>query len=138
MADAKVKTKWTDTIDSALKNGAPIIRKEKELGKALDNCCVTMENITAQLAATDYTQTFPCEHCGRRGLEPAEAGKTLSYLAKMVNDITRLLEFAKGNADQRAEIKGLDELLKFLSHEQFQTVCKWMAEREFETAKQLN
>lgn len=134
-----IKSAWTDTINSSMKDGHSVVRKEKEAQKALDNCCVAMENISRQLAETDYTQTFPCEHCGRKGLEPAEAGKTLAYIAKVINDVTRLLEFAKGNADQRAEIKGVDELLKFLTHEQFQTVCGWIQEREtFEQAKQLN
>ena len=134
-----VKSKWTDTINASMKDRHSVIRKEREAQKALDNCCVAMENISEQLATTDYTNTNACEHCGRRGLDPHEAGKTLAYLSKVINDVTRLLEFAKGNADQRAEIKGVDELLKFLTHEQFKTVCAWIQEREtFEQAKQLN
>jgi cytochrome c553 len=121
-----------------MRNLGSVIMREPEAQNAMNNCILAMEKIAIQLASIDYENLNPCDKCHRKGIEPEGGAKSLSYIAKVVNETTRLLEYAKGNADQRSEIKGLEDLLKVLSQDQFTQVCAWIEAREFDKAKELN
>lgn len=58
---------------------------------------------------------------------PEQLAKTLSYVAKTMDETARLLEYAAGRADSRTEVVGLSDLLKYLSNEQFEQVQGWIA-----------
>ena len=60
-------------------------------------------------------------------MKPTDAAKTISYLAKMVDEVVRLMEFAKGAPDSRSEVVGLSDLLKVLTQEQFYQLQDWIA-----------
>lgn len=77
-----------------------------------------------------------CTVCKRRGVSVAEASKAAANLVKCVNDLGRYVHFDRGEADSRAEVKGLDELLKYLTREQFDTVWKWVEDGEQKLALQ--
>ena len=57
---------------------------------------------------------------------PEAIAKTLSYVAKTMDETARLLEYAAGRADSRSEVVGLSDLLKYLTNEQFEQVQIWI------------
>ena len=57
---------------------------------------------------------------------PEQLAKTLSYVAKTMDETARLLEYAAGRADSRSEVVGLSDLLKYLTNEQFEQVQGWI------------
>lgn len=100
-----------------------------EIQQALDHAARALEKLSLRMANADYEDDHFCEACGRKGIGPEQAGKTLAYVAKMINEITRLRQFAKGEADQRTEVVGLGDLLKVLSNDQFLQVQTWIEQR---------
>lgn len=60
-------------------------------------------------------------------MKPDALAKTLSYVAKTMDETARLLEYAAGRADSRSEVVGLSDLLKYLSNDQFEQVQAWIA-----------
>ena len=115
-----------------------VIANEPEAQEALKFSITAMKKIAIRLASTDYEDCDECEECGRKGLSPDMAAKALSHIGKVVNETTRLLEYAKGNADSRQEFKGLEDLLKVLSQDQFTQVCKWIEHADNEKDQALN
>ena len=59
---------------------------------------------------------------------PEAIAKTLSYVAKTMDETARLLEYAAGRADSRTEVVGLSDLMKHLTNEQFIQVQTWIEE----------
>jgi len=131
------KKQYMEDYKSRMRNLGSVIMKEPEAQDALNNCIVAMQSLSRQMANTDYENCNPCGACNRKGLEPDIAAKTLSYIGKVVNETTRLLEYAKGNADRRTEVKGLEDLLKVLNKDQFNLVCQWIEHAEREPAGEL-
>ena len=84
-----------------------------------------MKIVAKKLKEADYDGDF-CPKCKRKGSSPESLAKTLSYVAKTVDETTRLLEFAKGNVDSRPD-NGLAELIKVLTPEQWQTFQGWIS-----------
>ena|SRR3990167_2428491 len=82
---------------------------------SLNNALLAMQKIAVVLKDADYST-----------MKPENAAKTMSYLAKMVDEVVRLMEFAKGNPDSRPDI-GLQDFLKYLSNEQFIQLNEWVA-----------
>ena len=60
-------------------------------------------------------------------LDPKSLSQTLAYTAKMVDEVTRLLEFAQGRADSRPDL-GLQSFLEVLSDEQVRILETWVKE----------
>lgn len=107
-----------------------LLNKEREASNGLDHAVLALEKLAIHMASMDYSEVHPCVECGRKGLTAEQTGKTLAYVAKMVNEITRLMQFAKGEADQRSEVVGLGELLKVLTNDQFQQVQTWIGQNQ--------
>lgn len=101
------------------------LRNPGELADALEMAVTASRRMADELANADFKGPY-CDKCKRRGLTVHELAKSASYVAKMVDQIARLLEFAKGNADSRQEVTGLGDLLKVLSDDQFRQVCAWI------------
>ena len=59
-------------------------------------------------------------------MKPDGIAKTLSYVAKTMDETARLLEYAAGRADSRTEVVGLSDLLKHLTNDQFIQVQEWI------------
>ena len=109
---------WTeesvDSIGKDVKSFMTITESGKAI-QSLNDAIVAMAKIAEVMKHADYT-----------GMKPENAAKTMSYLAKMVDEVVRLMEFAKGNPDSRPDV-GLGELLRFLTNEQFKQVNDWIA-----------
>lgn len=105
-----------------------VLENATEAKEALGSTVLAMRNLSRHLAKIDFGETNPCDQCGRKGLSAQQSGQTLAYFAKMVNEITRLLQFAKGEADSRTEVVGLGDLLKYLDNDKFDQVTKWIEE----------
>lgn len=95
---------------------------------ALSNSVKVMKTVSEKLANADYDAGL-CEHCNRKGMTPEALAKTLSYVAKTVDETTRLLEFAQGRADSRPDT-GLADLMKLLTAEQWQTFQSWIQPKD--------
>lgn len=94
----------------------------------LNSAVLAFQKLAKHLEGVDYANEKPCDICNRRGISPEQAGKTIAYVAKVINEIERLLQFAKGEADTRTEVVGLKELLKFLKPDQFALLNQWITE----------
>jgi len=83
----------------------------------VSNSFQAMERLAADLKNTDFSE-----------MSEKDKGQLFAYIAKAVNEIVRLHSFSKGEADSRTEIVGLNDLLQYLTNEQFQQVQEWIAE----------
>lgn len=117
---------------AAVKRLAVVSPDSEQAGyRAIDNSFKALEKLSAYVEQFDIEGAHYCPECGRKGVSLEAAGKTASYVGKIVNDAVRLLEFAKGNADSRAETKdGMRDLVTKLTGEQLQQVLAWMEENE--------
>lgn len=120
---------------AAIKRAATICAESENLGyKAIDDSFKALAKVAAYVADYDIEGQHYCENCGRKGISFETAGKTASYLSKILNDSVRLLEFSKGNADSRAETQsGMTDLVKQLKSDQLAQVLRWMDENSAET-----
>ena len=116
----------------AVKRAATISPESESEGyRAIDSSFRALSKLAAYVDDFDCEGAHYCPECGRKGVSLETAGKVTSYISKVLNDVTRLLEFAKGNADSRAEVKdGMTDLVKKLTGEQLATVLQWMDENE--------
>lgn len=64
-------------------------------------------------------------------MRPAEKGRNLAYLAKVIDEVARLVQFSKGHADSRPDI-GLEAFLDALTDKQYETWESWIAEARAE------
>ena len=101
-----------------------VLTKSEAAINSLNHATLALEKLAVHLSSVDYAAENPCEVCGRKGISTEAAGKTFAYVAKVVNEQARLLEFAKGKPDSRTEVTGLADLMKLLSNEEFETVSK--------------
>lgn len=105
-----------------------VLNRVEEALSALDYSVLAMERLAKHMASLDPAEAQPCEACGRKGISIEQAGKTHAYMAKVVNEVTRLLQFERGKPDSRQEVVGLADLMKVLTEEQFETLNKWYEE----------
>lgn len=105
-----------------------VLANPEDAVRALDFTVTSLLKIAEHMASIDYGRENPCDACGRKGISPSEAGKTTAYMAKVVNELWRLIDFARGKADRRTEVVGIGELMKVLTNEQFAQVQKWYEE----------
>jgi len=67
------------------------------------------------------------------GTKPELVGRTAAYTAKVADEITRLVQFARGGPDSRNEVQvsaELDKVLAELNDEQFQQFQQWMEQNK--------
>jgi hypothetical protein len=114
-------------IESELRKSSVLTKVEAAIN-SLDYASEALEKLSKHMASIDYGNQDACEHCNRRGISPEAGGKTLAYIAKVVNEQARLLEFAKGKPDSRTDVVGLAELFKVLTGDQFMQVSEWIDE----------
>lgn len=118
--DAPTGTRKTWTEDSVESIGRDVksfmvIRETDAAINSLNDAIIAMSKIANQMKNADYSE-----------MKPGEAAKTMSYLAKMVDEVVRLMEFAKGNADSRSEVVGLTDFLQYLTKDQFNQLQGWI------------
>ena len=89
-----------------------------EAKSAVNSAIKALNGVAAYLATCDFSS-----------MKPDVAAKTATYLAKMIDETTRLIELTQGRPDSRSS-GGLSELLPLLTDEQFQTVSEWIAEAQ--------
>lgn len=106
-----------------------ILRNKEQAEQTVDNSLQFLRKVSSQLLATDLEGGY-CEECKRSGPSAESLGKTFSYVAKTVDEITRLMEFAAGRADSRQESVGFADLARYLTNEQFAQVMKWVGENQ--------
>jgi len=114
---------YSKTIADELRKSSVLTKSEAAIN-SLNHATLALEKLAVHMSSLDYGSENPCDACGRKGISSEAAGKTLAYLAKVVNEQARLLEFAKGKPDSRAEITGLADLMKVLNPEEFTTVSE--------------
>ena len=101
--------------DERLKRRTSIVLdKRTEAEEAISNAVIALQKIAAELAAQDY-----------QGKDPDKIARTGAYLAKIVDETVRLIEYLDGNPDSRPDL-GLGDMLKYLTAEQFQQFSKWI------------
>ena len=127
MIDIKEKNRQRDEAIKAEFRKSTVMSKTDEAHNALNDSVLAMQKLARLMAETNYEDMDYCPECKRKGMAPEQAGKTLAYVAKMVNEITRLLQFAKGEADSRTEVVGLADLLRALPDDKAATVREWFA-----------
>lgn len=81
---------------------------------AIRNAIIALDKIARELAEQDYT-----------GKDADKIARTGAYLAKIVDETVRLIEFLDGNPDSRPDL-GIADLLKFLTPEQFSQFQDWV------------
>jgi len=111
------KTWKEDSVESIgkdVKSFMTITEGDKAI-ESLNHAILAMAKIAKVMKDADY-----------EGMKPTDAAKTMSYLAKMVDEVVRLMEFAKGNPDSRPDV-GLGDLLRFLTNEQFNQFNEWVS-----------
>jgi hypothetical protein len=82
---------------------------------AMNDALVALTKQAKALAEADYGT-----------LKPDVVGKTFAYTAKVVDEIVRLSEFAKGNPDSRQEVLGLETIFNLLPLDQLNDVIAKM------------
>jgi len=117
-------------ITAKIASKVNLVEDQAHAQAILRNCATSIKRLSEGLANVDLGGVS-CDKCGRKGLGAEALGKTLAYTTKSLDGIYRLMEFAEGNADSRAEVVGLSDLLKVLTPEQFETFQGWVgASRE--------
>ncbi len=121
------KTQHRAEVLDALRQSS-VLNDPEEAVSALEHAVKALANLSRYMAGIDFQSENPCEICGRKGITVEAAGKTTAYMAKVVNEGWRLLDFARGKADSRLEVTGVKELMQALTPEQFDQVDKWYQE----------
>lgn len=128
MERARIELKAHQAEVAAEIRKSTVLTRVDEALSALDNTVLALEKFAKHLASAEPGDERPCDACGRKGISLEQAGKTHAYLAKVVNELTRLLQFERGKPDQRTEVTGVADLMKALTNEQFDTVQRWYEE----------
>jgi len=92
-----------------------VLLKHRESAEtAIRDAVVALQKIAAELSSQDYA-----------GKDPDRIARTGAYLAKIVDETVRLIEFLDGNPDSRPDL-GLGDLLQYLTAEQFEQFQRWV------------
>lgn len=89
-----------------------------EAAKAVNTAIAALNKVSDYIAQADVTN-----------MKPEIAARTLAHIAKMIDEVARLVEFSRGKADSRPA-PGLGELLPYLTNEQFETLSRWIEEAQ--------
>ena len=93
--------------------------------QGLENTLEALVNISEKLKSDSLGGDY-CEKCKRKGPTAESLAKTASYLAKTMDEVYRLFNFAGGGADSRVDV-GLGDLLQLLTPDQFEMFQGWVA-----------
>ncbi len=96
-----------------------ILNNPEDAVIAVDHQAKAMRFMSEMLTSDEFFQKC-------KKMTPDVLAKTLSYVAKTMDETARLLEYAAGRADQRTEVVGLSDLLKYLSNDEFSQVQLWL------------
>ena len=99
---------------SVARSESVVLRDRSTAEQAISDSIVALQKIAAELKDQDY-----------RGKDPDKIARTGAYLAKIVDETCRLIEFLDGNPDSRPDL-GLGDLLKYLTAEQFRQFQGWV------------
>lgn len=82
----------------------------------------------------DHKKKVICQNCKETffaevGINPDVVARSMAYTAKVIDEITRLSSFLQGGPDSRPDI-GLNDLLEFLTPDQFEQFQKWVEEKK--------
>lgn len=124
---ARFKEQHREEVLDELRRSS-VLNNPEEAVNALEFAVRALAKLAEHMAGLDLGRENPCDACGRKGVSLEAAGKTTAYMAKVVNEGWRLLDFARGKADHRTEVTGVAELMKVLTDEQFSQVNKWYEE----------
>lgn len=124
---SEYKDKYRSAVASEIRRNSVLTRIDEALSAA-DNAALALNKLSEHLAQYDFSSENPCEACGRKGMSVEAAGKTQAYIAKVLNETTRLLQFERGKADSRTEVVGVADLMRALTNEQFEQVDRWYRE----------
>ena len=91
-----------------------VLKNRSTADEAIRNSIIALDKIARELAEQDYT-----------GKEADKIARTGAYLAKIVDETVRLIEFLDGNPDSRPDL-GIADLLKFLTPDQFSQFQEWV------------
>jgi len=93
---------------------------------AINNALLALEQQTKVLVKAKYDPS-----------KPELVARSAAHTAKVVDEITRLVAFAKGGPDSRietqasaAEEKAMDGILQSLTKDQFDTLLRWRKEAD--------
>jgi len=111
----KIYSYGDQVIENAVQEAAGWM-KTGEAAKAVNSAIDALRKVAEYLAEADFA-----------GMKPEVAARTGAYLAKMVDEIARLVEFSQGKPDSRPAI-GLGDLLPVLTDEQFKQLSQWIDE----------
>jgi hypothetical protein len=106
-----------------------VLKHKDHIDKTIGDGIGFLKKVAAKLMATDLDSNY-CSECERSGPTPESLGKTFSYVAKTIDEITRLMEFSAGRADSRKEV-GFSDLARYLTNEQFTQVMTWVSENQY-------
>lgn len=102
-----------------------VLKNKDHATKTIDNAIMFLKRCTDKLTTIDLDSGY-CEACERGGPTAESLAKTCSYITKTADELIRLLEFAAGRADSRAEVVGFGDLAKYLTDAQFAQVIEWV------------
>ena len=134
MTNEERKAKHLAAVVEELRNST-VLPLPDEAVASLRNTIEALEKLSAFVNSLDYKTYRYCEVCERTGLDPESASKTALNMAKMVSDLSRLFEFAKGKPDSRTEVTGIADLMKLLTNEQFTTLTGWLEQADAPTQR---
>ena len=82
----------------------------------------------------EHQITHICTHCKtpqkvKVGVNPDTLARTMAYTGKVIDEIGRFVEFAKGNPDSRPQVE-MTSILQSLTDEQVGQVMVWVSENE--------
>ena len=105
--------------------------------EAVDNAIQALKQQSAALLKAPYKVkkiTFSCKKCDEDntvevGLDKESLAKTMAYTGKVIDEIGRFVEFAKGNPDSRPQIE-VTNILASLKDDQVAQVMRWIEENE--------
>src|SRR5262245_35372550 len=102
-------SKYGDKVINNAMEAATGWMDSDEAARAVNTAIEALNKVSEYIAQADLTN-----------MKPEIAARTLAHLAKMIDEVARLVEFAHGKADSRPA-PGLSELLPLLTNEQFAT-----------------
>ena len=92
-----------------------ILGNPEDARTAVDFQAQAMREMSALLVAKETVEKY-------KNMSPEALAKTLTYVAKTMDETARLLEYAAGRADSRSEVVGLSDLLQLLNPDEFERV----------------
>ena len=124
MADSKDVEKWADSV---IADALSIVSGGWDGEVAGDAIKNALEALREQaILLKEYTLALKAK--GALYIEIRQLSKVMADTTRVIDDISRLWAFKKGDPDSRVAISG--DILKGLTDEQVSMVQRWLAENE--------